>query len=129
VQVDLVDLLQRDLEHLANAALGRPRAGRRQIENLEHQHVAAVAAAPLEQAAGGGAAPDGRDDLEERVAQREHRVAQAEPIHTGIYERLAQPELGPQCVRHRLELARGQHSLSEPRQRQRAGETEPTRDA
>ena len=90
MQVDLGHVVERDVEHFADSGGAGPLPSRGEVRDLEHQHVAAVAAAALEQAAGGGAGAQRRDDLQERVAEREHGVAQAEVLDAGIRERLAE---------------------------------------
>ena len=67
-----------ETSNTSRTQLGSPLARRRQVVDLEHEHVAAIAAAALEQAAGRGLRPHRRNDLEERVAEREHGVAQTE---------------------------------------------------
>ena len=42
-------VVELDSEHLAHAELGRAAARRRHVVDLEHEHVAAVAAAALQQ--------------------------------------------------------------------------------
>ncbi len=67
--------------------LRRRAGGRRQIIDLDHDHVAAVVAAPLEQGrAAEASARSGRDDLQERVAEREHGVAQPEVVDAWVGE-------------------------------------------
>ena len=88
--MDLGHVLDGDLEHLADAGGAGPLPSRGEVRDLEHEHVAAVAAAALEQAAGGGAGAQRRDDLQERVSEREHGVAQAEVLDAGIRERLVE---------------------------------------
>ena len=61
----------------------RARFGGVEVRHLEHHHVAAVAAAAVEQPPGRGVRLNRRDDLEERVADREHRVAQTESATPG----------------------------------------------
>ena len=78
VQMDLGHVLELHCEHLPHSELASPLARRRQVGDLEHQHVAAIAAAALDQAPGRGVRPLGRHDLQEGVPEREHGVAQAE---------------------------------------------------
>jgi hypothetical protein len=56
---------------------------------------------------------DRRDDLDERVAERHHRVLQPEGRDGGIAERLAEAELGAQRRHDRLEVTGGEDDLSE----------------
>ena len=65
------------------------------VGHLEHRHVAAVAADPLQVAAGGGALPRRRDHLEERVADREHRIGQPEVGDRRGRGRVVQAQLVP----------------------------------
>jgi hypothetical protein len=93
--------------------------GPRRIEvvDLEHQHVAAVTTAPIDQAAGCGVGPDRRDDLQERVAEREHVVAQPEVLYARIRVRLREAESLAQLPGDRVEVASGEDRLAKPRDR------------
>src|SRR5439155_8656553 len=82
-----------------------------EVVELEDHHVAAVAAASLQVAAGRRSVLLRRDDLEERVADREDGVAEAERADPGILERLEQAESLPQPACHRVQVARGQDGL------------------
>jgi len=55
-----------------------------EVVDLDDDHVAAVAAAPVEIAAGGGVWAHGRYDLEEGVADGHHRVLEAEHGDLGV---------------------------------------------
>ena len=70
-----------------------------EIVELDHQHVPAVAPRWSSSAAGGGARSQRRDDLEERVPEREHRIAQPEVLDARIGVGLAEPEPGAQSAR------------------------------
>ena len=95
--MDLGDVLAVDLEHLAYFRLVRASASRREVVDLEHQHVAAVAAAALHQAAGGGVRADRRDDLEERVSEREDGVSEPEEADGRVVVGLSQAQLVPEA--------------------------------
>src|SRR5690349_23369119 len=91
----------------------QPRAGRRQVGDLEDRHVAAVAAAPLQIPAGRGARLYRGHHLDERVPGREHRVGQPEPPHTRVVKGLAPAERIPQLARHLTAVVRHQGYLAE----------------
>src|SRR5690349_21049364 len=55
-----------------------------------------------------------RDDLEERVAEREHRVAKAEVRDARVGERLPEAELVAEAPGDRVEVARREDGLPEP---------------
>ena len=57
---------------------------------------------------------DGRDDLEEAVADREHDVGEPELAHARIAERLAETELLAQPDGCRLQLGGDEHRLAQP---------------
>ena len=114
MEVDLVDLVERDREHLAHPALGRPCPRCRHIRDLEHEHVTAVAASPLDQPPGRGPVADRRDDLQERVAEREHGVAQAEVADALVGERLTERERRAQRSRDGIKIGGGDHGLAQP---------------
>ena len=94
VQVYLGDVVEEDVEDLANAGLARPHPGCIEVIDLHHRHVPAhVSAAAFELARCGGVVPHWRDDLEERVTDREHGVAQPEEPDALVVERHAEAEL------------------------------------
>ena len=85
--------------------VGRAPAGGRDVVELEHDHVAAVAAAAVEVAAGRRVVLQRRDDLDERVPERHDRVVQPEGADAGIPERLGEAERGAQLGHDGLEIA------------------------
>ena len=89
MEMNLVDVVERDLKHLAHAFAAGSLTRRGEVRDLKHEHVAAVAAATLEQAAGRGVGADRRDDLQKRVAQCAYCVAQPEVLNPGIRVGLA----------------------------------------
>ena len=115
MQVHLPHVVERDFEDLADAQVADALARRRQVVELEHRHVAAVAAAPLDQPSGGGVLLHGRDDLEERVAEAEDRIPQPEVAHARIGERLAQPEPFAQLAGDSVEVAGSEDGLAKPK--------------
>ncbi len=80
------DVVERHLEDNADAELRDPAPRGREIVDLHDHHVAAVAAAALEEPTGGRVLRDRRDDLEKRVADGHDGVAQAERGDVGIAE-------------------------------------------
>jgi hypothetical protein len=113
--VDLGHVLELNLEHLTDSTSGRTFPRRRQVADLEHDHVTAVAAAPIKEATGGRITPYRRDDLEERVAERKHGVPKAEILDTGIRERFTEAQLAAQASDHRLEPSGNKDRLAHPR--------------
>src|SRR5207249_2631436 len=77
------DVVEVDLPDDADPHLPHPLARGVEVVDLEDDHVAAVAAVPLEVPPGRGPLLDRRDDLEEGVAEREDGVAQAELADAG----------------------------------------------
>ena len=117
VEVHLGDVLELDVEHFADPERSGAFARRRQVVDLQHRHVAAVAAAALELPAGGRAVGDRGDELEEGVADREDGVAEAEVADRRIAEGLAERQLRPQSINRRVEVRHGDHGLAEARHR------------
>jgi hypothetical protein len=113
MQVHVDDVWQLDGEHLPNADRGGAPARALDVIELEHDHVAAITAEAVQVAAGGRAGRDRRDDLDERVAERHHRVPEAECRDGGIAERLAQLEPGAQRRGDRLQIAGDEDDLTE----------------
>jgi len=66
----------------------------------------------VEEAARGGALLHRRDDLDERVPQRHHRVAQPEQRDPRIGIRLAQRQRRTELLHRRVQVDRRQHRLS-----------------
>ena len=110
----LGDVVELDLEDLPNAQLAGPRPGGLDVTDLEHEHVAAVAAAPLDPPPGCGVLGDGRDNLEEGVAEREDGVAKAEMGDVRVGERLVEVELGSQAPGDGVEVPCRQDRLAKP---------------
>ena len=54
------------------------------VVGLHDHHVAAVAAASVEETPGGGPLLHGRDDLQEGVSDREDRIAEPEDRNAGV---------------------------------------------
>src|SRR5262249_45701683 len=88
VKVGLDDVLEVDREHLADLERPDSSPGALEARDLEHEHVAAVAAEPVEPAPGRGPVLGRRDDLEEGVAEREDGVSQSEARDARVGERL-----------------------------------------
>src|SRR5439155_8494904 len=86
VKVRLGDVVELDVEHLADPERPRAGAGAVEVVDLEHEHVAAVAPTALEPAPGRRPRCRWGDDLEERVAEREDDVSQSEVRDPGIGE-------------------------------------------
>ena len=74
-------------------AAAAPGAGGVEVVELEHDHVAGVAALAVEVPARGGPVPGGGDHLDEGVPERHHGVAQPEGARPRVAERGAEPEL------------------------------------
>jgi hypothetical protein len=108
------------LGHGADAELGDARPGGAHVVDLEDGHVAAIAAAPLEVAACRRPLLHGSDDLEERVADGEHAVLEAEDVDARIVERVLQTELALELVGHGRERLGGQGDLAQARVRHAA---------
>jgi hypothetical protein len=113
VQVVVADVVEVEAPDGADAERAHPLARGLQVVELEHDHVAAVAAAALEVPAGGRPVLLRRDDLDERVAERHHRVAQAEVRDAGIVERVAEAELLAQRARDGVEVTGDEDGLTE----------------
>jgi len=105
MEVDRRDVVERDLPHDAHAERGKPAAVRLEVGGLEDHHVAAVATALVEQAAGGGALLHGRDHLEKRPPDRHDGVLEAEGRNPRIPERDLDIEDSAKIGDHRLEVA------------------------
>ena len=113
VQVQGGGVVELRLPHDAHAEPLHARAVARTVLRLHDHHVAAVAAAALEQATRGGAGAVRRDHLEVGVADRHHRVAQAEHLDARIVERDLDAEHVTERLDGRLELARHQRDLTQ----------------
>lgn len=120
VQVDLLDVIELDGEDLADArCMGAlPRGG--EVGDLQHRHVAAdVGARALELPRRGPRAgllvTHRRDDLEEGVPDREHRVGEAEVGDGGIAIGLAEAELLAEPPHRSLEIVGAEDRLSQAR--------------
>lgn len=96
---------------------------RGRVLDLQHRHVSTVAAPPLEQPSGGRAVLRGGDELQERVADREDRVAQPEVAHRGVGERLFQAKLRTQQLYRAIEVADSDHGLAQARHRPSVAES------
>ena len=83
------------------------------VGRLHHHHVAAVAAAPIEPATRGRAGRRRRHHLQERVADRQQRVLQAEDGDAGIAEPHLEVQDGAEVGDHRLEVPRDERHLSQ----------------
>ena len=90
-----------------------PAAGHRQVGNLEYRHVAAATTAPLKVPACSSARLDRRHNLDERIASREHGIAETEPCHSRISERLRPAENPSQLGGHLLAVGRHQSHLAQ----------------
>ncbi len=73
--------------------LGSPTDLVERVGGLHDGHVAGVPTGALEEAASGSTVAEGAYDLEERVADRVERIAQAEVGHTRISPDVRQEEL------------------------------------
>jgi hypothetical protein len=78
VEVRVADVVQVDPPDDAHAERGDAAAVVVEPIRLQHHHVAAVAAAPVEEATRGRRRGDRRHDLEERVADRHDGVDEPE---------------------------------------------------
>ena len=83
------------------------------LVGLEDDHVAGIAALPLEEAAGGRSLLIRRHHLEEGVAHRHHGVVQTEDADAGIAIRHLDAEHGAEVVDDRLEIARDGGDLTQ----------------
>ena len=118
------DALTLRLEHDPDVELlGPPADLVERVGGLHDGHVAGVPTGALEEAASGSIVAEGAHDLEERVADRVERVAQAEVGHPGISPDVRQVELvldrgaGGGEVRRRdddLTQAHGSRVFAEP---------------
>src|SRR5436190_23015681 len=88
-----------------------------EVLEVEHHHVAAVAAVAVQVAPGGGVRLHRRDDLKKAVTDREDRVRQAEHAHARVAKRLWESERCLQLARGALELTRDEHRLAKPHPR------------
>ncbi len=79
---------------------------------LADDHVAAVAAAPLEIAAAGSAFLDRRDHLDEIIADWQQRIFQPEHSDSGIDVTDLESEHALQIIDHRRELVGDQRNLA-----------------
>ncbi len=89
------DPLADGLVHETHTHLVEASAYRLEVVDLEDHHVATVAAALVEQSAGGGSGLGRRHDLEQFVADREQRVAQPERGHSRVAVTQLDAELAP----------------------------------
>ena len=103
--------LPRDSDVHRNRALA-PLELRRVALALADDHVAAVAAAPLEVAAAGSAFLDGSDHFDEVVAYRQQRVLQAEHSNSGIDVADLESKHALQIIDDRRELVCDQRNLA-----------------
>jgi hypothetical protein len=111
------DLVELDLEHLSDPEPAGTLTCCGRVLDLQHRHVATVAAPPLEQPSGGRAVLHGGDELQESVADREDRVAQPEVADRGVGERLVQGKFRPQQLHRAIEVTDCDHGLAQARHR------------
>jgi hypothetical protein len=109
----LFHVRNRDFEYLTYACGASAQASRGEAIDLKHDHVAAVATAALEQPSGGRVGADRGHDLQERVAQRKHRVTQSEVLNGGIAVGLAEAETLAKLTDDCLQVARGDDCLAQ----------------
>ena len=76
-----------------------------EVGGLEDRHVAGVAAAPVDPAAGCGIGLHRRDELEEGVAEWQHSILEAEHPHSAVVERFAEAQYAPELAERRLEVS------------------------
>jgi len=105
------------LPHGANAERTQPRARTVEIVGLHDHHVAALAA-PLEVPPRGRARPHRRDELDELVAEREHRVVDAKLGDARIAKRRIEPEQLGKPPRARREVADDEDDLADAQHRE-----------
>src|SRR5262245_56010344 len=103
VQLQLVVLGMADLVRDAHAQRLAALPAWRQVVAPGDHHVAAVAAAPVEVATGGGAFADRGHHLEEAVAHREQRVLEAVLADARVAMADLEAEHRAQLLHHRLE--------------------------
>ena len=114
MQVRGADVVEVDRPHDPDAELGCPLPNGVEIVDLHEHHVPdGRRPTPLEVAAGGGAVLDGRDDLEEGVADRVDGVVEAELADTRISERRPQP-LRLELALRGVEVPGRERDLAEP---------------
>jgi hypothetical protein len=87
---------------------------RRQVVALEDRHVAGVSAAFRDPALRGRVVAHRRDHLEEGLADRQHRVVQAEHRDARIAERTADAEHVAQRGDRSFEIGRRERDLTQP---------------
>jgi hypothetical protein len=112
VQVRAADVVQVHLPDDAHPERGEPPPVVVQSGGLQHHHVAAVAPA-IEKAPCRCGRGHGRHDLEERVADRHHRVHQSELGDTRVAKRHLDAEDARQCRDRCLEITGGNDHLAE----------------
>jgi hypothetical protein len=101
----------RVLEDDAHRFALHPLARRGEIVDLDDHHIARVAAAPREQSSGRSVVARGRDDLEEGVTGREHRIEESEHGDARIAEGDLEPEDRAEIGDGLVEVARQQRDL------------------
>ncbi|MEY3641183.1 MAG: hypothetical protein RLZZ199_988 [Actinomycetota bacterium] len=84
-----------------------------QVVDFEDRHVTAVAPHFFEQAAGGRAVRDGRDDLEELVSDSEERIVQSEFGDTRVAEAHVDVEMPFDIGDRRIEVACDEGNLTQ----------------
>jgi hypothetical protein len=117
VEVDGGDVVERHLPDDPHADGGEPTAVGGQIGRLEDHHVAAVAAALVEEPSRRRAVADRRDDLEELRADRHDGVLEPELADARIAEPDLETEDGAEVADDRLERARDEGDLADVHQR------------
>jgi len=103
--------------HTVRTPSARSRARSVEIVRLHDHHVAALAA-PLEVPPRGRARPHRRDELDELVAEREHRVVDAELGDARIAKRRIEPEQLGKPPRARREVADDEDDLADAQHRE-----------
>src|SRR5690242_14400345 len=83
---------------------GLARRLRRLAVALAYHHVAAVAVAPLQIAAGGSVLLDRRHHLDKVATDRKERILQAEHFHSFVLEADLEPQYRLEIINHRREL-------------------------
>ena len=112
MQLDAVGLVVGRVQHQSDAERGDVLAASGDVVALHDHHVAAVAAASLDVASTGCAWLEGRDDLQESVADGHQEVVQPKPREAGIAVADFESEYAAQMRLNVVEVLRDEADLT-----------------
>ena len=114
MQVEVDDVVVAVVVDEPRADVTDPRPGGVLVGELEHAHVAAVAAGPFDLAPRRGVVAGGGNDLDEGVTEGVDRVPKPEVSDAVVVERVMYAEKALEGRRGRVQIDRRDHCLTKP---------------